>query len=421
MRTAITTSRQSWFHGSLIGLCSLLLLVSLVAAYPQAMALMAGRRLELTDATVGLRLLREATLAAILLLVALRVLTSRGRARVLPAITWTAVVVGYAAFVFARALELGLDVRVPLSGLRVFQYAPLAVVAYLVALRWRARMFRTLAVTLRVLLLVWLPLALYQVLNAPPVQGRTMFGSRAFGTFNEANVFGVTVATIALWLVMTHMLAGRRGWRLKELFWLVACLVLATLSGSRTALALTMLAVAFPLVALFRRRFDRFVIAAVLPLVLFATLIAGSTTAISGRRTNLFADARLERWQEVLGAVQSPGDLLFGWGLGLGSNTLSNVFGYYRFEGQFIADSHYVFVLGSFGLVGLALFLLALVPVALKGPQPVSLMFVVFVLLLCAPLLPFELFPVAPLLFLMWGGLLGIARHDRSAPVEAPG
>jgi hypothetical protein len=418
MRLVFTT-RQRWFHGLLIWLCSLLMLVSLVASYPQAKALMAGQRLELTQATAGLRLLREATLAVVVLLIALRMLTSRGRAPVLSAVTWTVVIAGYAVFVFARALMLGLDVRVPLSGLRVFQYAPLALAAYLVALHWRARMFRALAVTLRILLMVWLPLALYQVLNAPPFQGRTIFGSRAFGTFNEANVFGVTIATMTLWLVLTQMVEDRRGWRPHDLLWLGICIVLATLSGSRTAVAMTILAVAFPIVALFRRHVDQLTVAAVLPLVVFGTLIAGSTAAISGRRTNLFADARLERWQEVLGAVQSPSDLLFGWGLGLGSNTLSNVFGYYYFEGQFIADSHYVFVLGSFGLVGLVLFLLALVPVAVKGPQPASLMFVGFVLLLSAPLLPFELFPVAPLVFLMWGGLLGIAQHDRRLRMEA--
>lgn len=421
MRLVVARRGVEGFHATLIVLCGALVLVSLVAAYPQALALMEGRRSAGTEGAFGLRLLREATLLAILAALGWRLLRSRGTGPLLGVVTWTVVLGGYAAVAFARAIDLGLDVRVAASGLRVLQYAPLVVVGLLVAVRSRERLLVALAPVLKTLLVLWLPLAIYQVVRAPPVQGRTALGSRAFGTFNEANLFGVTVATVALWLVCTKMLERDGRWRVSDGAWLALCLALCILSGSRTAVALATVAVAFPLFALFRRLLDRVVLASLLPALLLAALVAASSTAISGRRTDPFADARLDNWARILSNVEGPVDLLFGWGLGLGSNTVSALFGYDRFPGQFIADSHYVFVLGSFGLVGLLLYLATLVPVALRGPQPVAVAFVAYVLLFGVPFLPFELFPANVLLFLLWGTLLGIGRFDRrTAAVPRP-
>jgi hypothetical protein len=411
--------RDRHFHRFAMVAIATLLAVSLVAAYPQMMELMSGRRSPGAGAGFGLRWLREAVWIVVCVALAGWVLVGRPRA----ALFWrgtaavTAAVVAYVGVVFARSLLLGVPPEVALAGLRMFQYVPFAWLAFHVAAHRPRWFFTWIARILKALLVVWTPLALYQVLVAPPVQGRTMFGSRAFATFNEANVFGVAVATCTLWLVLTHLLDERPS-RRKALItgsWLALCLALALLTGSRTALALTVVSIAVPSIWLLRRPIDRLVLATLAPLAVVITLVTASLPAISGRRTDLLRDGRLEKWSEVLRVnLQEPADLLLGWGLGLGSNTVNTLFGYDYFEGQFVADSHYLFLLNGFGLVGVIVFLALLSLPLLHAPRRAALVFVVYVALFSVPFLPFELFPSNVLLMLAWGALLGMARSPRA-------
>lgn len=412
--------RDRTFHRAAILLIGALLAVSLVAAYPQVVELMSGRRPVGTSAGIGLRWLREVVWAVTMALMASWLVLGTPRSG------WfwkgtaiaTAAIAAYVSFAYARALWLGLPAVVPLTGLRMFQYAPYAWMAYHIARTRPQWLFTSVARILKVLLVTWTPIAVYQVLYAPPVQGMTAFGSRAFATFNEANLFGVTVATSALWISLTHMLErpGSRSRSLWYAFWSLLCLALALLSGSRTALGLTTVAVAVPAVWWMRRRLDRLAVAALVPISLLAILVIGSTSAISGRRTNLLRDGRLDKWSELFGAnLDGPADLVFGWGLGLGSNTVNTVFGYGRFEGQFVADSQYVFLLSGFGVLGIAVLFGLLALLVVHGRRGPSVTYAVFVALFCVPFLAFELFPANVLLMLAWGGLLGERRHETTA------
>jgi hypothetical protein len=395
--------------------------VSLVAAYPQVMELLSGRRPVGATAGFGLRWLREVVWA--ITLVGFGVWLTLG----IPRHRWfwrgsaliASAIAGYAMFAYLRALWLGLPPQVPPTGLRLFQYVPYAWMAYHLARAHPIDFFVSIERILKVLLVVWTPIALYQVFNAPPVQGATAFGSRAFATFNEANVFGVTVATCALWMMLSRMLQGTAKPRVivAHATWLGLCITLALLSGSRTAIGLTMVAIVLPMIWWLPRRIDRMVSASLVPLVLLATLVVSSSSAISGRRTNLLRDGRFEKWTSIVSEqLDSPVDLVFGWGLGLGSNTVNTLFGYGRYPGQFIADSQYLFLLGSYGLVGIAALGGLLVMLVAYAPRRPAITLATFVALFCVPFVAFELFPSNVLIMLAWGGLLGEKRHRQTSP-----
>ena len=76
---------------------------------------------------------------------------------------------------------------------------------------------------------------------------------------------------------------------------------------------------------------------------------------LSGRDdANPTEDGRIDLWQRVFSEhIHGPADLLFGWGLGLSSNTINILYGAEHFQGQFDSDSLYLFLLNGYGLIGL--------------------------------------------------------------------
>lgn len=67
----------------------------------------------------------------------------------------------------------------------------------------------------------------------------------------------------------------------------------------------------------------------------------GSSPLLSGRDdADPTEDGRIALWQRVFANhVHDAADLLFGWGLGLSSNTVNLLFGAEHFPGQFDSDS----------------------------------------------------------------------------------
>lgn len=403
------------FQRDALGLVTLLILVALVAAYPQAMALLEGRKESVMEAGIGLRLFREGILVLLLLRLGIHLMLIRNR--FVPSLTNILAVIITSLWMllaFGATILRGYDPVVPLSGLRFIQYSPLILVAYLITKRTGMLLFCRLSLTVKLFLLISLPIALYQVLIAPPVQGKTAFGSRAFGTFSEANVFGVMMAACALALLAEQVAAPRiryKSWAM--LGWIPLCVVLAFLSGSRTAMILALFVAAYPLFMVFRLRLDRLVLASAAVPFLLGVFLLVSQRMFSGRATVVVQEARIGNWLETLTVISSPWDLIVGWGMGLGSNTLSTVFGYNTFHGQFIADSHYIFLLGSFGIVGVILFVLFLLNLAFTARSEAATLVTVFILLIGIPFLPFELFPINVILFLLWGALLGLRLYVR--------
>ena len=47
-------------------------------------------------------------------------------------------------------------------------------------------------------------IGIVEVFYAPPILGKTIWGSRAFGTFSSPNLFGFTMVTLALYLYFAN-------------------------------------------------------------------------------------------------------------------------------------------------------------------------------------------------------------------------
>lgn len=337
-------------------LFSLLVLVSL-GIYLDLLTVLATGRPALAElgANSGqIRVLREVVLFLLLLDGFLTLLYHRDRIRV----SWSvasmiiAVPTLVAAIIMLTSANGDRPITVALIGLRfMFYLLPIGLALYVVLTYGERPLVRILAV-LKVFMLIQSVVGVAEVILMPPVFGRTIFGARAQGTFGMPNSFGLAMACLIL---LFHV--GQQRGRLR---WMVLALVMTVLSGSRTAMLIGIAAFALEIFQNMNAR-QRFLGLLGSPFLGILLLFAASTKALSGRAT-MTADGelheqRLQVWTEVLDAIQSPFDLLFGWGVGLGSNTVVNTFGTDSIPGIYISDSFYVFLLGSFGQIGLLFYL----------------------------------------------------------------
>lgn len=382
----------------------LLVCTSFVATLPQVMA--AWDAVPSTaQEEPGLRLLREAMLVVIIAVCALldarfwRILFSRN---ILTAII---ILSAYVAFEVAYALYLGFPLIVPLTGLRVFEYAPLVLVGVLVAgVHEPDKVFGRFAGLLRYVIVIEGILAVRQALWAPPYYGTSIIGGgRAFGTFVSPNHFGVTMATCALVFAIAETANFRK--------WIYASFALVLLSGSRSAILSAFMVILFQVYYALRRH-DRWLVSLPAPFILVGGLALASNPAISGRNTELAEEGRLQIWQSIYGGnVEDAMDFLFGWGLGLGSNTITTLLGSNAFQGQFSADSLYLFILNGYGTIGLILYLGLLVVTYRTSSHKQKLLVVLFIVAAGVPFNCWEYFPQNAILMFLWGLVLGAPRH----------
>lgn len=405
-------------------LLCLLLAVSLIATLPQTIMLLQGERFAGLEGQYGLRWLREAVTLIICMVLGVRLLVRRRPVfPYLRNIVVGAAVATYALIVVASTLARGYPWIVPLSGLRVFQYVPVAIVGYYLATHGREPL-RRMAWFLIWYVAAMIPLALVQVFFAPPVHGRTFFGSRAFGMFTRPNVFGMVLATCMLWFMMASIDEpdARRGRTYRVWAWLAFAIIL--LAGSRTSMVLGILVLAFPLFVRLRDVSARAAVTLLAPIALFAAFALASLQALSGRAgTAALGDPRIQNYLESLQSIERPLDVVVGWGLGLTSNTLSNLVGYGVFEGQVIADSQYLSLLGGFGVIGLMVYLALLVALVRGGLPLLAPCVALFILLAGVPFNILEMFPANMLLLMLWGVTLGEGRArvpDRSPSRNVP-
>ncbi len=378
----------------------LLVSMSTVATLPQVQSTWEGAREVYGEQDFGLRLLREAMLVVIVAYVAMdrsfwnTVLSSK-------VVAMLTLLASYVVFEVAYALHLGLPLIVPLTGLRIFQYLPLALVGLMVGrMPTGENIVLRFASYLRYYLLVQAVLAVAQALWAPPLHGVSMLGGgRPFGTFASPNLFGVTMATCALVFALTGKRDARK--------WVYLSTLLALLSGSRTAVFGALLVVAFQACYAFRRM-DRWLIALPAPLLAVGVLVFASNEFISGREINLAEEGRIVLWRETLAAnVSGPLDLLFGWGLGLGSNTINILFGTHYFPGQFDSDSLYLFMLNGYGLCGIIAYLGLLLVTYNISRHPRKALVLTFIFVSGLSFNVWEYFPQNAILMLLWGLMLG--------------
>jgi hypothetical protein len=383
---------------------------SALASLPQVESAWNGVREEYGDQDFGLRILREVLLVVVMLYACLEPRFWKGA---LPGklLALLGVLAAYALFEFAYALFLDLPAVVPLAGLRVFEYLPLAVIGLMMSrLGSGEQVLHRFVGYLRYYVVVQAVLAIMQALWAPPLFGVSMLGGgRPFGTFVSPNLFGATMATCTL---MFAMVPDKRMGK-----WMYLSVFLAMLSGSRTALLSSLLVPYFRALAGIRAR-DRWALVLPAPILAVGALIAASSPLLSGRDdTDPTSDGRLDLWDRVIGDnVDGPMDLLFGWGLGLGSNTINVLYGFDHFKGQFNSDGLYLYLLNGYGLIGLMAYLAALWISTRISSFPHRGLVITFIFVAGLPFNLWEYFPQNAMLMFLWGVVLGMSRTFQGEP-----
>ncbi|MGZ5075935.1 MAG: O-antigen ligase family protein [Methylobacter sp.] len=384
---------------------------STLASLPQVESAWTGVKEVYGEQDFGLRILREAML---LVLVVYAFFEPRLRQGALSGtvLAFLAVVASYVLFEVGYALYLDLPWVVPMAGLRVFEYMPLALIGFVTGrLRSGGYVLNRFAHYLRYYLAIQGVLAIAQALWAPPLFGVSFLGGgRPFGTFVSPNLFGATMATCAL---LFSLVPGMRKW-------VAASVFLALLSGSRTAFISALLVVYFQVYALLRPR-DRWALVMPAPVLAVGALLLASSPLLSGRDdANPTEDGRIDLWQRVFSEqVHGPMDLLFGWGLGLSSNTINILFGAEHFKGQFDSDSLYLFLLNGYGLIGLLAYLLFLWTTTRMSVHPNKGLVTVFIFVAGLTFNMWEYFPQNAMLMYLWGMVLGTGYRPVSSPLPA--
>lgn len=378
---------------------------STVASLPQVESAWLGIKEVYGEQEVGLRILREALLGIMIVYACLEPRLRNGifNSSVL---AFTGIIGAYVLLEVAYALYLDLPLIVPMTGLRVFEYLPLALIGFVTSrLGAGEQVVSQFAHYLRYYLVLQAVLAIAQALWAPPLFGVSMLGGgRPFGTFVSPNLFGATMATCALVFALVPGM-GR---------WLALSVFLALLSGSRTAFISALLVVFFQMYLAFRPR-DRWALLMPAPIMAVAALIVASSPLLSGRDdADPTQDGRIALWQQVFADhVHGPMDVLFGWGLGLSSNTVNLLFGAEHFPGQFDSDSLYLFLMNGYGLIGLLAYLTFLWVTTRLSVHPNKGLVVTFIFLAGLTFNMWEYFPQNAVLMFLWGAVLGYAAKPK--------
>ena len=396
------------FEKDLPVLLFMLVCTSTLASLPQVESAWNGVREVSGEQDFGLRILRELMLVVV---IAYSFFEPRFWRGVLNSTVFAflGVVATYVLFEVGYALYLDLPLVVPMAGLRVFEYLPLAMIGYVSRrLDTGETVVYRFAQYLRYYVALQAILAIAQALWAPPLFGVSLLGGgRPFGTFVSPNLFGAAMATCAL---LFSIVPGMRKWLAISLF-------LALLSGSRTALISSLLVVYFQLYAATRPR-DRWALVMPTPILAIGALILASSPLLSGRDdADPTEDGRIALWQHIFSEyIHGPIDLLFGWGLGLSSNTINVLFGAEHFKGQFDSDSLYLFLLNGYGLVGLLAYIFFLWVTTRMSTHPNKGLVAMFIFVAGLTFNMWEYFPQNAILMFLWGTVLGTGYKSSSAP-----
>lgn len=376
-----------------------LVCASTVAALPQVESAWLGVKEVYGEQDFGLRILRELLLLVLIVYAFLEPRLRRG-ALISPVFAFFALIATYVLFEVLYALYLDLPFVVPMAGMRIFEYLPVALIGFVTSrLGAGEYVIDKFARYLRYYMALQAVLAIAQALWAPPLFGVSFLGGgRPFGTFVSPNLFGATMATCAL---LFALIPGMRRWVALSVF-------LALLSGSRTAFISSLLVIFFQIYAVLRPR-DRWALIMPAPILAVGALLLASSPLLSGRDdANPTEDGRIDLWQRIFSAyIHGPEDVLFGWGLGLSSNTINVLYGAEHFPGQFDSDSLYLFLLNGYGLIGLLAYLGFLWLTTRLSTHANKGLVVMFIFVAGLTFNMWEYFPQNALLMFLWGLVLG--------------
>jgi O-Antigen ligase len=403
------------FERHFVFLCSLMIFASLITSVTEVAQLLGGTQITSVKVVSGLRLIREAIYLVLLLDFVLCSTTARS----VPLLNWptllfvsvTLLMLGIAAF---RAVTLDIALPVILSGMRFLEYVPLALISCAVFASAGSRPFIRIGRWVFIYLIIESAIGLAETRLPYFMWGKTFIGARAFGTFTHPNLFGAAVAFCYVFLYSTLSPRWRQVALVIALFDVVA-------SGSRAGM-LGMLAVIF--VLLYKRLKNPWtrIASGVIGLLLSpAVLVLGSSSALTGRATGIGEGGGYERlgvWARVLQKLDSGVPFVFGWGMGLGSNTAFALYGEgLTRQGGYISDNTFFFLVGSYGMLGVALALAVLAAIFYRlRHDPIGLAFSALFLLHLLVSQLMETYPSNVLAMIIMGWRLALSSERSSGP-----
>lgn len=303
---------------------------------------------------------------------------------------------------------LSYDVIIPILGLRIFEYLPIAVITYWYCKNFEVDYFKKVIVSmLKIFILVETVFSFYELIYSPTVVGKTIFGTRVYGTFSNPNTFSITIAAIALLFIVFKVKNNKK--------WMLLLLLLTILSGTRMA-QISIMSIFFITILINKvKSFSlRTSLIQIFPLFLFFMYLVVKSSFISGR--SIVQEERLLVWADILDDHLNIKDLIFGWGVGLGSNSLTTIFGANFYEGQFVSDSTYILLLAHFGISGIFLFFLFLFypfKILSRVNSRDWLLIVTYIILAGSSISVFEIFPVNVLLFMLVGYVIALNKKEK--------
>lgn len=306
-----------------------------------------------------------------------------------------------ASFVLLNACFFILEdknIMVTLMGLNIFTFLPIMYLSYLYFSYYNFSIYNNILYYLKPFIYFQIILSLFEVIYAPPLLGSTMFGSRAFGTFASPMVYGVFLSTM---LLLIYIIDFKNN---KKLVYLIIFTILLT--GSRTALLAVGIIGFYHIYKNLKSIKLKLLSLSLTPILLILFIVIINTNELSGRNIPDIPP-RLAVWSDILFKnVHSSFDVLFGWGLGYGSNAVNTFFGYAHFKGQFISDSLYIYLFSSFGLVGISFYLFVIFITHKKIKNKKEDIFTYFILFISLPFIALSLFPSNVIIFYIWGYIL---------------
>jgi len=213
----------------------------------------------------------------------------------------------------------------------------------------------------KLFLVMQIPACLFQLYFFPPIQGQTIFGPRVFGTFPNPILLSQALSAIFLFLFIMNRSSN-------TLYWGLVCFMLSIISGGRSGMMGVALIFTYMFLQIFRNKLVKIFALVMSFVIIVCAYFLFSSSALSGREIDTFSkERRLANWGKMLsGLADKGGDrLLLGEFVGSGSNLLKS---FSKKSGRddlardrYDADSMFIYLIMSYGILGLSIFVLAMV------------------------------------------------------------
>lgn len=293
-----------------------------------------------------------------------------------------------------------------LSGQKIIEFICISYASYHVQKMEKKCLFKY-EKSLSIIFYIEFIICVLQTFLMTSYEGKTFFGSRVIGSFNNPNTIGAFFSFSFMFFVFFSEKRNSFIF-LKSLLSIVAVLM----SGSRTAIILIAI---FSFLFLFEKQKNKgskFILASLLPITLISlTHILPSLSGRMGSVTPLTEDPRFRIIKTIFNE-SSFLNSIFGLGIGVGSNTLIGLANTFPQELTFdsnhlqITDSTFTSLFVQFGVLGLFLYLILFFILFLMLKTKGRLIFI-FTMTLGISNIWFEMYPINLLLSILIGFSLG--------------